>query len=329
MEKNKLINKVAKAAKISEAKAKIAYETILKEGQGWRKQALKTVKVKDQVAVPVKGKQTIKKVELKKEVAVKTNSGKEKIKVVEVVKEVPVEIIKIVEKIKVVKVVKEVPVEVIKEVIKEVKVVKEVPVEVIKEVTLVREVEVIKVIEKPVIKEVEVIKEVPVEIIKEVEVVKQIDFESLKKMMAKMGTVEVSKKVVGETRSKKEGRIVSRREVKPGTATKVPKAKSKQSKTKAIPKKSAAKKKAVLKKDDLKKVEGIGPKIEKLLNADGITTFKKLSTTSAAAIKKILDKAGPRFQMHNPKTWPKQSGMAAKGDWDKLYKWQEELKGGK
>ncbi|MFK7809354.1 MAG: hypothetical protein AB8F74_16230 [Saprospiraceae bacterium] len=320
MEKSKLISKVAKAAKISEAKATIAYETIFKEGKGWRKQALKTVKMKDQVAVAVKGKQTVKKVQLKKEVAVKSNNTKEKIKLVEVIKEVPVEIIKEVEKIKTVEVIKEVPVEIVKEVVKEVKVVKEVPVEVIKEVTLIREVEVIKEVEKPVevIKTVEVIKEVPVEIIKEVEVVKQIDFNSLKAMMAKMGTVEVSKTVVGETRSIKEGKVVSRREVKPGKETKVT---GKATKIKATTKKA--------KKDNLKKIEGIGPAIEKLLHADGITTFKKLSNTTAATIKKILTKAGPRFQMHDPKTWPKQSGMAAKGDWDKLKKWQDELDGGK
>jgi predicted flap endonuclease-1-like 5' DNA nuclease len=277
--------------------------------------------------------------------------------VVELVKEVPVEVIKVVEKVKTVEVIKEVPVEVIKEVVKEVKVVKEVPVEVIKEITLIREVEVVKIVEKPVVKikeiirTVEVIKEVPVEIIKEVEVVKQIDFNSLKKMMAKMGTVEVSKKVVGETRSRKEGKIVSRREIKAGEETKITgkaaKIKSTKTKTKskakakpaakksaakAVTKKVAPKKKAAskkVKKDDLKKVEGIGPAIEKLLHAAGITTFKKLSTTAASTVKKILDKAGPRFKMHDPKTWPKQSGMAAKGDWAKLTKWQDELDGGK
>jgi predicted flap endonuclease-1-like 5' DNA nuclease len=284
--------------------------------------------------------------------------------VVELVKEVPVEVIKVVEKVKTVEVIKEVPVEVIKEVVKEVKVVKEVPVEVIKEITLIREVEVVKIVEKPVVKikeiirTVEVIKEVPVEIIKEVEVVKQIDFNSLKKMMAKMGTVEVSKKVVGTTRSRKEGTVVSRKEIKAGEETMVtgkatkikstktkskskakakPAAKKSASKTKATTKKTTAKKAAPkkkatpkkAKKDDLKKVEGIGPAIEKLLYAAKITTWKKLSTTSTAAIKKILDKAGPRFKMHDPKTWPKQSGMAAKRDWAKLTKWQDELDGEK
>jgi hypothetical protein len=217
MEKNKLISKVAKSAKISEAKAKIAYETIFKEGEGWRKQELKTIKVKDQVAVAVRGKETVKKVALKKEIPVITTNTIDKVKVVEIIKQVPVEVIKEVEKVKVVEIIKEVPVKIIKEVIKEVQVIKEVPVEVIKEITLIREVEVIKIVEKPVevikevVRTVEVVKEVPVEIIKEVEVVKQIDFEILKKMMAKMGTVEVSKKVIGETRNRQEGTIVSRR----------------------------------------------------------------------------------------------------------------------
>jgi len=33
--------------------------------------------------------------------------------------------------------------------------------------------------------------------------------------------------------------------------------------------------------------------------------------------------------MHDPTTWPKQADMAAKGEWDALNKWQDELDGGK
>ncbi len=81
-------------------------------------------------------------------------------------------------------------------------------------------------------------------------------------------------------------------------------------------------------KDDLTKVEGIGPKIKELLNADGIWSFVQLSNAEVSRLQKVLDDAGPRFRVHNPKTWAEQSGMAASGKWDELLKWQDELKGG-
>ena len=83
------------------------------------------------------------------------------------------------------------------------------------------------------------------------------------------------------------------------------------------------------KPDDLTKVEGIGPKIASLLKADGIETFENLSKSSEKTLKGILNKAGSRFQMHNPSTWAAQAKIAAKGDWKALKKWQDELNGGK
>ncbi len=82
-------------------------------------------------------------------------------------------------------------------------------------------------------------------------------------------------------------------------------------------------------KDDLKIVEGIGPKIEELCNAAGIMTFADLAATTPERIKEILEAAGPRFQMHDPSTWPKQSELARDGKFDELKKWQDELNKGK
>jgi predicted flap endonuclease-1-like 5' DNA nuclease len=82
-------------------------------------------------------------------------------------------------------------------------------------------------------------------------------------------------------------------------------------------------------KDDLKKIEGIGPKIEELLNAAGISTFAQLSKTAAAKVKEILEAAGKRYAMHDPSTWADQAQLAAAGKWDDLKKWQAELSGGK
>ena len=54
-----------------------------------------------------------------------------------------------------------------------------------------------------------------------------------------------------------------------------------------------------------------------------------MSKASSKQLKAILEAAGSRYQMHDPSTWAKQSGMAASGDWEGLQKWQDELDGGK
>ncbi len=80
--------------------------------------------------------------------------------------------------------------------------------------------------------------------------------------------------------------------------------------------------------DDLKKIEGIGPKIEELIKNGGIKTWKKLSETDPSVIQGFLDAAGPRYKMHKPQSWPLQAGMAARGEWEALEKWQDEHDGG-
>jgi len=152
-----------------------------------------------------------------------------------------------------------------------------------------------------------------VEVIKEVEVVKSIDLNMLKKMVGKLGTKQVSKKVVGETRKVKEGKIVSRKEVRPESR-------------KA---KSAAKKTVSSKKDDLTRIEGIGPKIAEHLQKGRIKSFKQLADAKVSTLQEILDAAGPRYRMHVPNSWPKQSKLAAAGKWEALDKLQDKLDGGK
>ncbi len=80
--------------------------------------------------------------------------------------------------------------------------------------------------------------------------------------------------------------------------------------------------------DKLTKIEGIGPKIASLLNDAGIVTFADLGATKVGVLRNILAEAGNRFKMHNPSTWAKQAKLAAKGNWDKLKKLQDELNGG-
>ena len=77
------------------------------------------------------------------------------------------------------------------------------------------------------------------------------------------------------------------------------------------------------KPDSLKKIEGIGPKIEQLLHAAGIKTFRKLANSSQKKLATILKDAGPRFASKSPETWPEQAKLAADGEWDKLQKLQD------
>lgn len=81
--------------------------------------------------------------------------------------------------------------------------------------------------------------------------------------------------------------------------------------------------------DDLKLVEGIGPRIEELLKADGIRTFARLAATSPPHIASLLSAAGPRFQIHDPATWPQQAALARDGKWDELKALQDRLVGGR
>ena len=77
--------------------------------------------------------------------------------------------------------------------------------------------------------------------------------------------------------------------------------------------------------DDLKKLEGIGSKIEALLNQHGIRSYAKLATMDRDELKRILESGGNQFRMHEPKSWPYQAELAAKKNWARLKEYQEFL----
>lgn len=85
----------------------------------------------------------------------------------------------------------------------------------------------------------------------------------------------------------------------------------------------------VTKRDDLKKIEGIGPKIESLLNEAGIYSYEDLKAANPEYIREVLVAAGPNYAVHDPATWSEQATLANNGNWDALAKLQEVLKGGK
>ncbi len=81
-----------------------------------------------------------------------------------------------------------------------------------------------------------------------------------------------------------------------------------------------------IKKQDLKVIEGIGPKIEKLLNNWGILSYADLEQSSINQIKLILERAWSRYIMHNPSTWKKQASLAENWAFSELKVYQDRLK---
>lgn len=81
--------------------------------------------------------------------------------------------------------------------------------------------------------------------------------------------------------------------------------------------------------NDLTVVEGIGPKIADVLLAAGIKTWWQLHQTDVSVIADALAEAGPRFQVHDPVTWPQQGGMLARGEWQAFKTLTDQLQGGK
>lgn len=113
---------------------------------------------------------------------------------------------------------------------------------------------------------------------------------------------------------------------KPGTGEAAPKnGPSAKAATPATKQKTPKKAKA----DNLKQIEGIGPKIEKILKEKGVKTFEQLAKVKPSFLKDILSEAGSRFKMHDPSSWPQQADLAAKGDKKALKALQDKLKGGK
>jgi predicted flap endonuclease-1-like 5' DNA nuclease len=81
--------------------------------------------------------------------------------------------------------------------------------------------------------------------------------------------------------------------------------------------------------DDLTAIEGIGPKLNEVLHAAGITTFARLASTSPDELRGIVAGAGSHFALADPGSWPEQAGLAAAGDWAGLERLQATLTAGR
>lgn len=81
------------------------------------------------------------------------------------------------------------------------------------------------------------------------------------------------------------------------------------------------------KPDDLASLEGIGPKVNRILQEAGITTFDQLAAAELGQLDEILEANGLQFM--DPASWPEQAKLAAEGKNEELQALQDRLKGGR
>ncbi len=82
--------------------------------------------------------------------------------------------------------------------------------------------------------------------------------------------------------------------------------------------------------NDLTLIEGIGPKIADVLHSTGgIKTWWELHRADVDTLRALLAGAGPRFQVHDPSTWPQQAGLLARGQWEDFKELTARLQGGR
>lgn len=87
---------------------------------------------------------------------------------------------------------------------------------------------------------------------------------------------------------------------------------------------------ASLSKDNLQIVEGIGPKMNEVLNNAGVLNLGDLSKKTPEDIRAILDSVNAkRYRIIDPSSWPEQAGLAHAESWDELITLQKNLDSGR
>lgn len=102
-------------------------------------------------------------------------------------------------------------------------------------------------------------------------------------------------------------------EVVKKTTTKKRKKVVKKKATKTAAKKKSPKiKKTTSSKDNLAKITGIGPKMQKILNSEGVHTYNELKRMPLKELQSIIDGAGRAFAKYKAKDWRMEATKAAK-----------------
>ena len=76
--------------------------------------------------------------------------------------------------------------------------------------------------------------------------------------------------------------------------------------------------------DDLTRINGIGAVFQTVLNEAGIRTYATLARASVDELEALIEASG-RSRPGRLETWPQQAELAAKGDWDALARFADEL----
>ncbi len=79
--------------------------------------------------------------------------------------------------------------------------------------------------------------------------------------------------------------------------------------------------------DDLTRIEGIGPKTQAALRAQGFGSYQSISWVSPARLSEAL--AAENMRRSHTTTWPAQAALAHAGDWETLKDWQNILHSGR
>jgi len=80
---------------------------------------------------------------------------------------------------------------------------------------------------------------------------------------------------------------------------------------------------ATIETNNLQIIEGIGPKMEAVLNENGVATWSQLAARTVPELRGMLDKYGNKYQIINPAIWLEQARLAAEGRADDLIKLQK------
>jgi predicted flap endonuclease-1-like 5' DNA nuclease len=86
---------------------------------------------------------------------------------------------------------------------------------------------------------------------------------------------------------------------------------------------------AKLKEDNLQIIEGVGPKMEEVLNKNGINSWKALADKTPDQLRTMLDSEGGKYKIIDPTTWSDQAQLAVGGNWEELIEMQKSLDTGK
>lgn len=81
--------------------------------------------------------------------------------------------------------------------------------------------------------------------------------------------------------------------------------------------------------EDLRFIQGLGARIQELLNEKGVKSFVDLAKASQASVKAVLEQAGPRFKNQDPKPLIEQAKLVKAEKWSELESLQAELMKGK